>query len=211
MVVAEGHRRRGIGRAILEAVVDDLHGRGVRRLELYATADGRPLYEHAGFGPIDPGSRVELPREAPLRPEPDVEVTRATEADGIAAFDAPRYGADRSGLLATLVQDPNRPMLVARREGEIAGFGWLRPDGERIGPFVADTAGVAATLAAAALERLPDASVLVFNLPMSNASGLAWLRWLGVEPDPWDGRMALGPELPRRHDAIYSNVVGALG
>jgi hypothetical protein len=110
-----------------------------------------------------------------------------------------------------MASDPERPMLVARRDGAIAGFAWLRADGARLGPFVADGPAAAAALAAFAFERLPDASVLTFNLPMSNADGRAWLDDLGVAPDPWDGRMALGPELARRESAIYGNVVGALG
>lgn len=211
MIVAEAHRRRGIGRAVLDTVVADLRDRGVRRLELYATTDGRRLYERAGFGYIQPGSRVELPRSASLAPDPRVTVDEGTAAAEIAAYDAPRFGGDRSGLLSHMADDPSRPMLVARRDGTIAGFAWLRIDGGRLGPFVAEDPAAAAGLAAFAFERLPDASVLIFNLPMSNAEGLAWLRELGVEPDPWDGRMALGPDLARRESAIYSNALGALG
>jgi GNAT superfamily N-acetyltransferase len=211
MVVAERHRRRGIGRAILDRILADLRERGTRRLELYATADGRPLYAAAGFRPIAPGSRVELARTAPLAPDPILAVEEATAADGIAAYDAHRYGGDRGGLLAFLAADRTRPMLVARRDGEVAGFAWLRVDDARLGPFVADDPGVAAALVASAFEWLPDVSVLTFNLPMSNAEGVAWLRTLGVEPDPWDGRMALGPEPPRLESTIYSNALGALG
>jgi hypothetical protein len=29
--------------------------------------------------------------------------------------------------------------------------------------------------------------------------------------EPWDGRMARGPMIPRRDDTIYANLVGALG
>ena len=211
MVVAESRRRQGIGRAVLDAVVDDLRARGTSRIELYATDDGRPLYAAAGFERIQPGSRVELPRSAPLVADPAVEVGEAAAVDEIAAFDAPRFGGDRRNLLETMVDDPARPMLVARRDGAVTGFAWLRADGERLGPFMADVPGAAAALVMAAFERLPDASVITFNLPMSNAVGVGWLRTLGVEPDPWDGRMALGPDVPRRESAIYSNVVGALG
>ncbi len=51
MYVTPAHRRRGIGRELLGAcrrVADEL---GLRRLLLYATDDGRPLYERAGFAP----------------------------------------------------------------------------------------------------------------------------------------------------------------
>ncbi len=211
MVVAGEHRRRGIGMAILREVLDDLRGRGVRRVELYATADGRPLYERAGFHGIQPGSRVEVPRSTPLGPDAGIAVEQAASADELAAYDAPRFGGDRRSLLAWLIGEADRPMLVARRGDAIAGFAWLRPEDGRLGPFMADAPGVAASLLAAAFERLRDASVLTFNLPMSNADGRAWLQGLGVAPDPWDGRMALGPEVARRESATYGNVVGALG
>ena len=42
-------RRRGSGRLLLEACRDAAGGVGVRRLNLYATSDGRPLYDAAGF------------------------------------------------------------------------------------------------------------------------------------------------------------------
>jgi len=38
-----------------------------------------------------------------------------------------------------------------------------------------------------------------------------WLRGLGVEPDPWDGRMARGAPIPRREESIYGSTAGALG
>jgi GNAT superfamily N-acetyltransferase len=211
MIVAEQHRRHGIGRAVLDAVMDDLRARGARRLELYATVDGRPLYERAGFRYIEPGSRAEIPRSAPLAPDTTLSVDTAPDARHISAFDAPRYGGDRGGLLAFMTADPSRPMLVARRDGAIAGFAWLRTDGDRLGPFLADDPRVATTLMAAAFERLPNAVDLTINLPMSNSDGVGWLRSLGVEPDPWDGRMALGPRLPQRESTIYSNALGALG
>jgi GNAT superfamily N-acetyltransferase len=211
MLVAQRHRRRGIGRAILDRILADLRRRRARSLELYATADGRPLYAAAGFRPIAPGSRVELPRSAALVVDPSLRVEEATDADEIAAYDAPRFGGDRGGLLAFMGADRSRPMLVARREGRVVGFAWLRIDDARLGPFVADGPDVAAALVASAFDRRPDASVLVFNLPMSNAEGVAWLATLGVRPDPWDGRMALGPEPSRRTSTMYGNAVGALG
>jgi GNAT superfamily N-acetyltransferase len=42
-------RRRGIARALLHAVLDFLREQGIAQVSLHATADGRPLYEQAGF------------------------------------------------------------------------------------------------------------------------------------------------------------------
>jgi hypothetical protein len=49
------------------------------------------------------------------------------------------------------------------------------------------------------------------NLPPGNRPGAEWLRGMGVVVEPWDGRMARGPQVPRRDDTIYGMTVGALG
>jgi GNAT superfamily N-acetyltransferase len=48
-------RRRGYGRAILEALLDWYRANGVRRVDLHATADGEPLYRAYGFAAYYPG------------------------------------------------------------------------------------------------------------------------------------------------------------
>jgi len=42
-------RRRGVGEALLRAVLDALAVRGIRRVVLHASPDGRRLYERLGF------------------------------------------------------------------------------------------------------------------------------------------------------------------
>ena len=52
LMVAAGHRRRGIGGALLDAAVDWARGAGVRKLELHVFPHNAPaiaLYERAGF------------------------------------------------------------------------------------------------------------------------------------------------------------------
>ena len=48
---AEGWRRRGIARALLEAVLKDCEVRGIREFNLAASPDGQSLYAALGFKP----------------------------------------------------------------------------------------------------------------------------------------------------------------
>ena len=43
------HRRRGIARQLTEHIVGWCRERGVARVALHASVDGRPLYEQLGF------------------------------------------------------------------------------------------------------------------------------------------------------------------
>lgn len=216
MIVAPEHRRRGLGAQILEAILGHLSAAGCVRQELYATTDGRPLYQRYGFALVEPGSHVRLPRaafEADATDDGPNAIRRGGPADlaRLAAYDEPRFGGDRSELLARMLADPQRPLTIAERDGDIAGYAWLRPDGERVGPLLADDPTTAQGLVRDAFARAPQATELAINLPTSNRPGMAWLSQLGIGVDPWDGRMARGEELPRRQDTVYASVVGALG
>lgn len=211
MIVAEDHRRSGIGSAVLEGVIDFLEARGCTRLELFATPAGRPLYARYGFAAADPSAMVSVPRGAVARAGEGLRIEEASDLTAVASYDAPRFGGDRRDLLAMMDADAARPLLVAHADDGIAGYLWLRPDGPRVGPVVADHPTIAAGLLRSAFERVPSAESLTLNLPMGNEPGVRWLQGLGVALDPWDGRMGRGPLVPRREGSIYANVVGALG
>jgi ribosomal protein S18 acetylase RimI-like enzyme len=51
--VEPGWRRRGVAEALMRAVLDALAERGIRRVVLHASADGRRLYERLGFVPTN--------------------------------------------------------------------------------------------------------------------------------------------------------------
>lgn len=46
-------RRRGVGRALMRTVLDDLAALGIRRIVLHPSDDGRHLYERLGFVPTN--------------------------------------------------------------------------------------------------------------------------------------------------------------
>lgn len=213
MIVAESHRRRGVGSAILDAVAAFLEGSGCTRLELNATSAGRPLYERHEFRSLGRSATARIPRDTDLARDPNVAVRRASGADldALAAYDLPRFGADRRVLLAILLGAPDVRTLVAEAEGSIAGYACVRTDESRIGPILAEEPRIAATLLRDAFALVPNAPEFRLNLPPNNRPGAAWLERLGVDVEPWDGRMGRGPLIPRRDETVYGMAIGALG
>jgi GNAT superfamily N-acetyltransferase len=61
MYVRQSVRSQGIGRLLLRARVDSAPEYGMRRLNLYATTDGRPLYSAVGFIAKDDWMVLDLP------------------------------------------------------------------------------------------------------------------------------------------------------
>ena len=46
-------RRRGVAESLMRALLDELAARGIRRIVLHASDDGRRLYERLGFVPTN--------------------------------------------------------------------------------------------------------------------------------------------------------------
>jgi hypothetical protein len=214
MVVAEAHRRRGIGSAVLTSITSFLESAGCSRLELNATSEGRPLYELHGFATIGTSATATIGRTMALASDPGVDIHQAVsdaDLEAVIAYDRSRFGGDRRALLELLSADPAARLLLAERGGHLEGYACLRIDSPRIGPFLAETPDVAATLLVDAFDRARGVETLRINLPPNNRPGAAWLAQLGVEIEPWDGRMARGPQVPRRDETVYGMAVGALG
>lgn len=213
MIVAEPHRKRGVGSAILEEVTTYLESAGCTRLELNATSDGRPLYERHGFRSLGRSATARIPRDADLEPDPSITVRDATSADmdAIAAYDRARFGGDRRFLLDLLGDEPGTTTLVAEGSDGIAGYACVRVDESRIGPFLAEAPPIAARLLSEVFGIVPDAPEFRLNLPPNNGPGAAWLEQLGVAVEPWDGRMGRGTPIGRREETVYGMTVGALG
>ena len=213
MVVDPSARRRGVGAAILVAVMDFLGRRGCSRLELFATDQGRPLYARHGFEPLAAGVSAVVARDASLPDVADLSVSDAAvdALPELADYDAPRFGGDRRPLLAAMLADPGRSVVLARHQGRTVGWGWIRPDAERVGPLTADSPDVAMAIARVALARMPTTPTLRLTMPAANHAGAEALRRIGATMEESGGRMAIGRDVPRRDETIYGHAAGALG
>jgi GNAT superfamily N-acetyltransferase len=56
------HRRRGLARHLMQAILAWCRGRRISRISLHASDDGRPLYEALGFAPTNE-MRLEVPED----------------------------------------------------------------------------------------------------------------------------------------------------
>ena len=208
MIVAESHRRRGIGEQVLRAVLEFLEPR-CDTIELNATPSGRPLYERFGFEPVT-GYLAANVAPALGAAQAHLKVTDATDAAALAAWDEERFGGNRLHILAAAIQDLERHVLTARGD-MLAGYAVVRPIETSIGPFVADNLEAARALLAAAGEAAPSVSQWRIVVPGDNAVATAWLRSSGVTLEPHGTQMRLGKPPRRQTDAIWGVGAGAVG
>ncbi|MFE5682179.1 GNAT family N-acetyltransferase [Streptomyces sp. NPDC056512] len=194
VLVAERHARRGIGRRLMQYVVEQAD---TTPLTLHATPYGRPLYEELGFKVT---GRAEMVRGhfAPGGPAPSV-ATRAATAEDLSAIlrlDAEVFGTDRTHVLTRLPAFGDQ-LRVAEDGGELIGFAaaWPNMDTHVIGPLIARDTETAKALVAslAAGTNRP----LRTDVDVRHEELLAWIKARGVESQAFNAVMTYGaPGLP---------------
>jgi len=212
LIVRPGFRRSGLGTRLFAHAMDVLRGQGVRTMHLEADPPGVRIYLRAGFRPEFESLRF---RVTPCTGLPAGDTEPLTQADlpALFAFDAERFGDDRSRLLAMIFERAS-VARVLRRRGEIAGYvlGVPAMASPSIGPLVAVDVDAARHLLGAALAELPTTFTITLGIPETNREGVALYRSLGFEPRPSCTRMACGTDAaPGRVDDIFGIANGAIG
>jgi GNAT superfamily N-acetyltransferase len=206
MIVREDRGRSGLGRALMEHVLESARPATVF---LYASAMGRPLYERLGFaagaaltrhfGCWASAESGHLPGIGPALTE------------RVVAADREAFGADRSAWITALIGLADRT-AVLEREGRILGFGiaWRNVDRVQIGPVIASDEDGAREL----ILTLAHGHDLPLRLDLAGSwSGLSqWLQEHGLEAFPHDPQMVLGGKvLPGARSRIVTLACGATG
>jgi len=180
IIVAEACRGQRIGHRVMEALMAEAQP---RRILLYATAEGRGLYERLGFvriGEVRQHQGTALP--APLVAlDPGWRLRPAShrDLDALIALDARARGMHRPALIATLVAEASHA-VVLDHDSVAQGFALLRRFGRgwSIGPVTApDALGAQALIA-----HLTGLNAGRFTrIDIDFDSGLAeWIETLGM-------------------------------
>ena len=206
--VDPGHRRAGLGRALTEALIDDLDVSGCRTFVLVATDAGRRLYERMGFEVQTRYQILEAPGPAhESGVDPDVRPFAARDLQAILNLDRAATGEDRRHAIE-LFASPTSAMVL-RDEGGVRGF------------VIRAHWGGGATIARSATDslRLLDARRLIGSrsgrvragLLDANQAGLAALEGRGFRRIWSAPRMIRGAPLEWHPDWIWGQFNHAIG
>jgi len=192
VIVSSAMQGRGVGRRLMDAMLERLEGRTVL---LNATTEGLPLYRKLGF--VELGVVCQHQALAPvvplaeLRPGERVRPMGGADIETLEALDTGAAGMDRHALLEALLADGST--VVLSQEHEQAGFAVMRRFGRgwAIAPVIApDLTGAKALIS----HWLGTQTGSFCRLDIPEDSGLGpWLEELGVPKVGSVTRMALGP------------------
>lgn len=203
VIVASDMQGKGLGRALMQAVLAKLAGYHVR---LHATGMGKKLYEKLGFiatGMIEQHQSRALMQVKAIAPAKRGMIREARNEDAamLVALDRQAHGQHRPGLIAMLLASARR-FLLLECAGRIVGFACQRDfgHGQMIGPVIAGDLSQAKELVSELLNGMEGQFV---RIDTDSSSGLGdWLNTLEMpqvdDPTlmirgvPWqpDGRQA---------------------
>jgi GNAT superfamily N-acetyltransferase len=177
VLVASRHARQGVGRRLMRHVVAEA---GTTPLTLFATPNGRPLYEELGFKVT---GRAEMVRGhfLPDAAEPGVGTRAATAEDlsSILRLDTEVFGSDRTHMITRLPAFADR-IRVAYEDGRLIGYAaaWPNMDTHVVGPLVARDTRTAKALVTALAEG--GERPLRTDIDVRHEELLAWLKERGL-------------------------------
>ncbi|WP_406304065.1 GNAT family N-acetyltransferase [Streptomyces sp. NBC_00885] len=196
MLVAERYARRGVGRRLMQHVVN---GVGDIPLTLHATPYGQPLYEQLGF--VETG-RAEMVRGYLRPPEsvPEARVTTrpatAEDLPGIVRLDTEVFGLDRTHMITRLPAFADQ-LRVAEEDGVLTGYAaaWPNMQTHVVGPLIARDTETAKALVAS-LGAGTDRPLRT-DIDVRHEELIAWVKEHGLETVAFNTVMTYRiPDLP---------------
>ncbi|MEU5208464.1 GNAT family N-acetyltransferase [Streptomyces sp. NPDC020742] len=201
-LVHPDHRGRGLGLATWRAAVPHA---GARTVGLDAVPAQQATYRRAGFTAAHETLRYGgRPAGAGTLP-PDVVAVTGAHLDAVAAYDRRCFPADRRDFVARWLTAPGHTARAHLRDGEITGYGVIRPahTGHRIGPLFADTPQAAEALFDALTATVDPADEVFLDIPEPRRAAHALATGRGLTPRSHTVRMYTGPVPPAAHELTF--------
>ncbi|MEV6412602.1 GNAT family N-acetyltransferase [Kribbella sp. NPDC051718] len=188
-------RGQGYGIALWQAVLAHLTE---RTIGLDGVVDQQDNYRKSGFKHAFNHIRYSgMPTVGTGSVPTGIEVVdgRAVPFGLLADYDRRFFPAEREAFLSVWVSLPGHRSVAAVKDGELVGFGVLRPtdSGTRVGPFYSSAEGVAEAVLAGLLQ--PGEEV-AFDVPDVNAAAIKLAESLGLSPTFECARMYAGGPAP---------------
>jgi len=130
----------------------------------------------------------------------------------VAAYDATVFPAARSAFLRAWINSPGHIGRVLVRDGDLAGWGVIRPcrNGCKIGPLFADDCSAAKAVLSALLASM-GAGEIFLDVPGINSDAVALAQDLGLAPSFETARMYTGAIRPLRLERVFGVTTFELG
>jgi predicted GNAT family N-acyltransferase len=203
LIVKPEQRKHGAGRVLLEYAISHLKGKGVETVGLYAYQHLKEFYGKSGFKAdknliVMHNENVQVSNLNPPKFEthPDFEA--------LASFDRKFFGADRSRLLKSIIEEETNLCLVAMNGDNVDGYILVKAykNMAEVGPLVcsANKPQVAVDLLKATLAKLEGSYVSVY-LPENQTMLEQFLIEVGFKKTFSLSRMFLGT--PKIQNSIH--------
>lgn len=209
-LVRPDHRGEGLGIATWKAGMQHAGGRTVG---LDGVPDQQDKYRRSGFT----AAYTTVRHVGKAHPAQDEDITGVVPVAGLdlsllAALDAAGHPADRPDFATRWAADPRHTTLARIRDGQLTGYGVLRPahDGLRIGPLSATTPQDAAALLAALLRLAGDSTVTI-DIPEPHDVARNLAEQHGLAPSSTTARMYTGPIRALQESLVYGVMSLELG
>jgi GNAT superfamily N-acetyltransferase len=202
-LVDPDHRRSGLGMATWREAVPHA---GSRTIGLDAVPAQEETYRRSGFTPDYRTSRYAGRPSSADAPSDSVVPAGEQHLDGIAEFDRQCFPAPRRAFLERWLTAPGHQAYVFVDDGEVSGFGVIRParDGRRIGPlFAADAPAAEALFDALTAHLGPDEEVYL-DIPESHDAAVHLATSAGLEPRSHTVRMYRGAPPVTRSEHVFA-------
>ncbi len=173
-------RNQGVGSALLKSAIEYLESKTITCMKLDATPHGKPIYEKLGFFPEYEIQRWVLKRPICTKAAPSI--PEIGKMNGVFTLDREYFGADRKGLLLSLLEEAPELALQAGDDAEIDGYAFGRHGSiaDQLGPWMAKTKEAGNYLFDEFLRRSRREFVFV-DCMMANSWALELIKSRGFE------------------------------